>query len=530
MRNDEYWTNRMRILEEFLLDTGYEYVKNLERQYETAVQDIESQIARWYQRFANNNEITIHEAKKLLTTKELDEFKWTVEEYIKHGQENAVSKEWMKQLENASARVHVSRLDSLKLQLQQQAEVLHGAQSEALNSSLKEVYERGYYHTAFELQKGIGVGWTLHGLTDSAICKVLSRPWTLDGQTFSDRIWSNKERLVNTVNTQLTQMIMRGAAPDKAIKAISDRFKVSKSQAGRLVMTESAAFANEARKDCFKDIGVERYRIIGTLDGETCSLCGSLDGKVYPMSEYQVGLTAPPFHPWCRCTTAPYYEDIEGIGDRFARDVKTGESFDIPKDMTYEDWKARQDAAYGAGTVEKFKNMWYNESADKKKYENYKARLGDEAPKSFKAFQQLKYDNPEQYKDLAGYYRYRGYNPSSDKRFYEAHKAVKALHDSGKIRATGTLVAPPQGRTVADINDHAKGRFAERGLTKDWAQGIIDNADFALKQRRGTQYAYYTSTGFAVLDINGEVGTAGQLDERGQLLYDEVMKHVGRKD
>ena len=244
----------------------------------------------------------------------------------------------MKQLENASARVHVSRLDSLKLQLQQQAEVLHGAQSEALNSSLKEVYERGYYHTAFELQKGIGVGWTLHGLTDSAIGKVLSRPWTLDGQTFSDRIWSNKERLVNTVNTQLTQMIMRGAAPDKAIKAISDRFRVSKSQAGRLVMTESAAFANEARKDCFKDIGVEKYVIVETLDNETCDLCGQLDGKVFPMSEYAVGVTAPPFHPWCRGCTAPYFDDMDDIGERYARGAE-GNTYKVPKDMTYEEWK-----------------------------------------------------------------------------------------------------------------------------------------------------------------------------------------------
>ena len=112
----------MRILEESLLDKGYDYVKNLERQYATAIQDIESQIARWYQRFAAENGITLAEANKLLTTQELDEFRWTVEEYIKHGQENAVSQAWLKQLKNASARVHVSRLDSLKLQLQEQAE------------------------------------------------------------------------------------------------------------------------------------------------------------------------------------------------------------------------------------------------------------------------------------------------------------------------------------------------------------------------------------------------------------------------
>ena len=106
---------------------GTTTLKTFERQYATAIQDIESQIARWYQRRAAENGITLAEANKLLTTQELDEFRWTVEEYIKHGQENAVSQAWLKQLKNASARVHVSRLDSLRLQLQEkrQAEVLH---------------------------------------------------------------------------------------------------------------------------------------------------------------------------------------------------------------------------------------------------------------------------------------------------------------------------------------------------------------------------------------------------------------------
>ena len=354
MRNDKYWANRMRILEEALLDTGYEYVKNLERQYDLAIRSLEKEIEAWYQRFAKNNSITLLEARRLLTTKELKEFQWTVEEYIKYGQENEVSQAWLKQLENASAKVHISRLDSLKLQLQQQAEALHGAQSEALDKALGELYETGYYRTAYEIQKGIGVGWSLHGLTGDEIRKVLSRPWTLDAQTFSDRIWTNKEALVNTVNTQLTQMIMRGAAPDKTIQAISDRFKVSKSQAGRLVMTESAAFANEARRDCFRDLDVERYVIVETLDGETCSLCGQLDGKVYKMSEYQVGVTAPPFHPWCRGTTAPYFEDLDGLGERAARDNE-GKAYDVPRGMTYEEWKKA--FADGEGTMQVFQQM-----------------------------------------------------------------------------------------------------------------------------------------------------------------------------
>ena len=80
MRNDAYWANRMRILEESLLDTGYEYVKNLERQYDTAIRAVEEQTAAWYRRFTDNNSVTLAEARGMLSTVELKEFKWTVEE------------------------------------------------------------------------------------------------------------------------------------------------------------------------------------------------------------------------------------------------------------------------------------------------------------------------------------------------------------------------------------------------------------------------------------------------------------------
>ncbi len=328
----------MRVLAEAMLDTGYDYVQNLERQYDLAIRTVEEQIRAWYQRFAGENGLTFAEAKRLLTTKELQEFRWTVEEYIKHGRENALDGRWMKELENASARVHVTRLESLKLQLQQQAELLFGNQLDEFDRLIYKTYSESYAHTAFEIQKGIGVGWQLHKLTSGEIRKMLARPWTTDGQTFSDRIWQNKRALINTVSTQLTQMVMRGTAPDQAIKTIADRFQVSKRQAGRLVMTETAAFANEARKDCFNDLDVEKYVIVETLDGQTCPLCGQLDGKVYPMSDYAVGVTAPPFHPWCRGTTAPWFDDLQGLGYRAARDEK-GEYYEVPREMTYSQWK-----------------------------------------------------------------------------------------------------------------------------------------------------------------------------------------------
>lgn len=212
-----------------------------------------------------------------------------MEEYIKHGEENALTGAWMKELENASARVHISRLDALKIQLQQQAELLYSNQLDALDAAARQTYTGSFYHTAYEIQRGLGVGWTMQAINESAIQKVLSRPWTTDGQTFRDRCWTNKQSLVNSVNTQLTQMIVRGESADRAISAISKQFEVSRSKAGRLVMTESAYFSSAAQKDCFTSLGVERYVLVASFDHDTCELCGALDGKVFKMSEYQGG-------------------------------------------------------------------------------------------------------------------------------------------------------------------------------------------------------------------------------------------------
>jgi len=328
----------MRILNEALLDKGYEYKLNLEKQFDTAIINVEKEMAHWYQRFAKNNDISLAEAKRLLNTKELEEFRWSVEEYISKGE--SLDPKWLKQLENASARVHISRLDTLKLQMQQQVESLYSSQLGGVGKVLRNIYEQGYYRNIFEVQKGVGIGTSFQKLNDNLISKALARPWTTDGRTFSDRIWANKESLVNTVNNRITQMLIRGEAPDKAISEISKQFNVSKNRAGALVMTESAALSAEAQKDCYDELDIEQYKIVESLDTHTCAICGAMDGKVVAFKDFAVGTTAPPFHTRCRGTTCPYYEDMEGIGERWARDAD-GKSYKVPNDMTYEQWREK---------------------------------------------------------------------------------------------------------------------------------------------------------------------------------------------
>lgn len=325
------------MLQEAQLNKGQSYYYELENQYKKASATIEKQIAVWYQRFADNNEISLTEAKRLLNSKELKEFKWDVKDYIKYGEENELNQQWMKELENASARVHISRLESLKIQAQHQIEVLYGNQVDGIDKLARSIYQDGYYHTAYEIQRGFNVGYDLHALNEKQLEQVISKPWTADNATFKDRSWTSKQQLINTVHTELTQAIIRGDSPDAAINAIAKQFEVSKNKAGRLIMTESAFFSSAAQRDCFNALDVEKYEVVATLDNRTSEVCQSLDGKVFTMKDYQPGVTAPPFHVWCRTVTVPFFED-DVEGERAARGAN-GKTYYVPRTMKYEDWK-----------------------------------------------------------------------------------------------------------------------------------------------------------------------------------------------
>lgn len=336
MKNADYWRGRFSILEESAHQEADQYVQSLEEMFMDAQRTVQADIERWYGRFASNNGISLTEARKMLTTGQLEEFRWTVDQYIKIGQQANLSAEWLKKLENASAKFHVSRLEAIQTQIQQQIELLYGNQLDGLDSLLKKIAGDGYTQSAFAIQKGIGLGWDITALNQKKLETLLSKPWTTDGRTFSDRIWSKKKELVGSVQKELTQGLLRGDSPQKITDAIKNRFNVSRYQAGRLVHTETTYFNAISTKQAYQDLGVEKIEILETLDSHTCEICQPLDGVVIPLSQYEPGVTVPPFHPNCRGTTCPHFADMDG--ERAARNAE-GKVYYVPANMTYTQWK-----------------------------------------------------------------------------------------------------------------------------------------------------------------------------------------------
>lgn len=392
-----YWADRFLSEEKRRDRDNRRYYSTIEKEYNKALAGLEKDIEYWLGRIAKNNDISLSGAKELLSKKELQEFKWTVEEYIQRGKENEVSGQWLKQLENASARVHIQRLEALKIQIQDRIENMYTTRDRSMEDYLCRIYKDTYYHTVFEIDKGVGsIQSSFNKLDDRKILQIIHKPWAVDGKDFSTRIWEDKANLVNTLHTGLTQAFIRGGNLDDVVNDISQfvssKIKNKKYVASRLVTTESAAYASKAQEQAYKDLSVDKYEILATLDLHTSDICQDLDGKIFDRKDYQVGVTAPPFHPNCRTTTVPWFPDDVDTGERVARG-KDGKVGYVPQNMTYKEWhnKYIEQKFEKNGIIEE-KGNWIGLKNISDKYSKL------EAIKRLKDKYQIEYEESRQYK------------------------------------------------------------------------------------------------------------------------------------
>lgn len=132
--------------------------------------------------------------------------------------------------------------------------------------------------------------------------------WGLDALTWKDRLHNNIEKWWKTIGLDIKHAIMRGDNLEKVLTQLDKRFNSIEKALNKLGLNESGANSMLAKQKIFDLLGIKSYRYYTIPDERRCEQCGELHGRVFPMTAYEVGLTAPPIHPRCRCITIPILE------------------------------------------------------------------------------------------------------------------------------------------------------------------------------------------------------------------------------
>lgn len=314
-KNRDYWEERQVKREA----KAFTKIQDIEKEYQLALekakQDINKEISRITTTYMNDNILNYNEALKVLKGDNYKVWKKDLHEYMKEYKnllKNSPldAQKLYLEIETLSAKSRISRLDSLKAQIDMEFTKLIFGVEETGKYALNSVYR----DTFIEVTKDLGVNAIV---SRDKIKAVLDRPWS--GANFSQRLWSNTDKLAQTVKQEIVNGMIQGINLKTMTKRVSERFETAKkNDVERLLRTEVNYVLNQATLDSYKEAGIEKYEFSATLDSRTSQICSELHGEIFEIKKIVVGLNYPPMHPRCRSTTIPIV-DYESLAKQ-ARD------------------------------------------------------------------------------------------------------------------------------------------------------------------------------------------------------------------
>lgn len=340
MQMSNYWKERalQRELQSQLI--AGQTLAQIDVQIRETQQELVRQVEAFYARYADGNNISMAEARQLLSAKDAKAFRDIDLEKFR-AMALSGNPEYEPLLWAAGSRARISRIEVLHMQLEIQILQLYGGGSgqgvqSYVYTGLTTVYESAYYQTMFDMVKsgaaaGAVAGTVVTALSGDALKQAMTYNWS--GKEFSKRIWGHQKETMTAIRKELNRSFSSGRSLQDTSRALVERTNVARSKVDTLVRTEANFFHGLGAQKSYNDAGLEKYEILATLDGKTSDICRSQDGEIYKVKDYVPGITANPFHPRCRTTTIPWFDEDE-YRDGEQRQSAGG----LIDSMTYEEW------------------------------------------------------------------------------------------------------------------------------------------------------------------------------------------------
>ncbi|MEC1780068.1 minor capsid protein [Schinkia azotoformans] len=227
-----------------------------------------------------------------------------------------------------------SILKQLETTLLEQAKQIGYIDVQYTTSILTDVFEESFYQTAYLIDSGVSTVISFAVLRPEMVEAAVMTP--IEGKMFSDRIWNNKEILVNRVRESVEKALIQGTDIRKLSRSIKNEFEVSAYESKRLITTEVARVTSQGQKAIFDQSDVvQEVMWDSTLDGKTSKICQSRDGMRWNKNDdYPI----PPAHPNCRSAIVPVVSGWTPTKKRENIKNSKGEKATIDY-STYENWR-----------------------------------------------------------------------------------------------------------------------------------------------------------------------------------------------
>lgn len=354
----DYWERRYLKDKAASVNWTEDYLaKQQKKLYSQAEQEIQAEIEKLYQKFADSEKITLAEAKQKIKDADFRKIDWAgmlqqEKELRARLKETDLPEEIREQIERQhraldlemkayAKRGRISYLELRSMEIDRIMVNLYDKQQENIYDHLTSEFDDGYYHSIFNTQQRIGFGYDFTRPNEKAVNRAILNRY--DKRNFSKSLYSHCTNFSEDLKSNLVTGLITGENLDKMTSRIHKRMGVAYSAAKTLVRTETAYIYETATMEGYSACGIEWYAFLATLDFKTSEICQEMDGKRFKVKDAVPGKNYPPMHPNCRSTTVcdfPEEDDKKGRTTRVAKDEQE-KAYEVPADMTYKEWRGQ---------------------------------------------------------------------------------------------------------------------------------------------------------------------------------------------
>jgi SPP1 gp7 family putative phage head morphogenesis protein len=282
----DYWEKRQTELMKRLEKQSEGTIQRLVTAYNKSKDNIQKEIQKIFGKYVVDGKLTFKEAKELLNTRETKEFYDNLLKQINSIDDVDVRRKLLAKYNAPAYAYRISRYQALQENIDIELKKLVQEECVISKKHYVDIINEGYYRSIFNVQKGIGIGFNFSQLDNRTINLILNENW-YKSENFSQRIWKNNNKLANYLKSNFLVDNIAGKSIQRMASALDDAMNIGKYNAVRLLRTETNHFANEAEMLSYKELDIEKYRFIATLDNVTCKHCAELDNKIFYLKDKQ---------------------------------------------------------------------------------------------------------------------------------------------------------------------------------------------------------------------------------------------------
>lgn len=280
----DYWERRSTDLMLNIEKQSNNTIQRLITAYNDAKNNIQKEIRKIFNKYVTDGKLTFKEAKELLNTRETKEYYDKLLKEINSINDTDIKRELLSKYNAPAYSYRIARYQALQDNIDIELSKLIDKENIITAKHYVNTIKEGYYHTIFNTQQGLDLGFSFAQIDNRTINLLLNENWH-SSENFSQRIWGNNNKLADYLKKNMLPDTISGKSIQKIAQELEDSMHAGLYNATRLVRTETNHFANESEMLAYEELDIEKYRFIATLDQVTCKHCAELDNKVFNVKD-----------------------------------------------------------------------------------------------------------------------------------------------------------------------------------------------------------------------------------------------------